>query len=213
MWVWASSRRWWRKGNPVCCSPWGHKELDLTEWLNNNNWKFTMVSGKYLEKKWNLGKFSAITSSNIFLGPFSLSLSPPVTPIIWMLVCCPRGLLGCLHFFSFFPIFCFAAVIYNILSSRSLICSACFSALFFLMYFIFVHLFFSSSRSLGNISCNFSIVFLRSWIIISIIILTSFSGRLPITLFINSCFSRVLSCPVIWDIILALLARDLLQPG
>ena len=22
--------------NLVCCSPWGHKELDMTEWLNNN---------------------------------------------------------------------------------------------------------------------------------------------------------------------------------
>ena len=21
----------------VCCSPWGHKELDMTEWLNNNS--------------------------------------------------------------------------------------------------------------------------------------------------------------------------------
>ena len=21
----------------ACCSPWGHKELDVTEWLNNNN--------------------------------------------------------------------------------------------------------------------------------------------------------------------------------
>ena len=25
-----------RQGNLVCCSPWGHKELDITEWLNNN---------------------------------------------------------------------------------------------------------------------------------------------------------------------------------
>ena len=24
------------QGNPVCCSPWGCKELDITEWLNNN---------------------------------------------------------------------------------------------------------------------------------------------------------------------------------
>ena len=29
----------WRsegQGSLVCCSPWGHKELDTTEWLNNN---------------------------------------------------------------------------------------------------------------------------------------------------------------------------------
>ena len=26
-----------RQGSLVCCSPWGHKELNMTEWLNNNN--------------------------------------------------------------------------------------------------------------------------------------------------------------------------------
>ena len=25
------------QGNLTCCSPWGHKELDTTEQLNNNN--------------------------------------------------------------------------------------------------------------------------------------------------------------------------------
>ena len=25
------------QGSLVCCSPWGHKESDPTEWLNNNN--------------------------------------------------------------------------------------------------------------------------------------------------------------------------------
>ena len=25
------------QGNLVCCSPWGHKQLDMAEWLNNNN--------------------------------------------------------------------------------------------------------------------------------------------------------------------------------
>ena len=33
-WVWVSSRSWWWTGRPVCCSPWGHKESDTTEWLN-----------------------------------------------------------------------------------------------------------------------------------------------------------------------------------
>ena len=33
-WVWASSGRWWRTVKPACCSPWGHKESDTTEWLN-----------------------------------------------------------------------------------------------------------------------------------------------------------------------------------
>ena len=34
-WVWENSKRWWRTGL-VCCSPWGCKELDTTEWLTNS---------------------------------------------------------------------------------------------------------------------------------------------------------------------------------
>ena len=26
-----------RQGNLACCSPWGHRESDMTEWLSNNN--------------------------------------------------------------------------------------------------------------------------------------------------------------------------------
>ena len=33
--VWANSRRYWRTGKPGIYNPWGHKELDMTEWLNN----------------------------------------------------------------------------------------------------------------------------------------------------------------------------------
>ena len=33
------------QGSLVCCSPWGHKELDVTEWLNINN-GLNMVSVK-----------------------------------------------------------------------------------------------------------------------------------------------------------------------
>ena len=33
-WLWVSSRRCWKTGKLVCCSPWGHKESDMTEWLN-----------------------------------------------------------------------------------------------------------------------------------------------------------------------------------
>ena len=33
-WVWVSSRSWWWTGNLVYRSPWGHKESDMTEWLN-----------------------------------------------------------------------------------------------------------------------------------------------------------------------------------
>ena len=44
-----------------------------------------------------------------------------------------------------------------------------------------VCLLFSSSRSLLNVSCIFSILFPRLWIIFTIIILNSFSGSLPIS--------------------------------
>ena len=34
----SGSRSWWWTGSLVCCSPWGHKELDTTDWLNWLNW-------------------------------------------------------------------------------------------------------------------------------------------------------------------------------
>ena len=43
-WVWANSRRWWRIGSLACCSPWGHKELDMSEWLNKITLIISMVS-------------------------------------------------------------------------------------------------------------------------------------------------------------------------
>ena len=36
-WVWINSGSWWWTGGLACCSPWGCKESDKTEWLNNNN--------------------------------------------------------------------------------------------------------------------------------------------------------------------------------
>ena len=30
------------KDREACCSPWGHKELDTTEWLNNNKYTYKM---------------------------------------------------------------------------------------------------------------------------------------------------------------------------
>ena len=65
----------------------------------------------------------------------------------------------------------------------------------------------SSSRSLLNISCIFliraSILFLRSWIIFTIITLNCFSGRLPISSsFIWSV--RFLPCSYICDIFFCL---------
>ena len=34
-----------RQGSLACCSPWGHKELDMTKWLNNNKMWKAVVSG------------------------------------------------------------------------------------------------------------------------------------------------------------------------
>ena len=31
------------QGSLACCSPWGNKELDMTEWLNNNNNKVEVI--------------------------------------------------------------------------------------------------------------------------------------------------------------------------
>ena len=33
-WVWVNSRSWWWTGRNACCSPWGHKDSDMTERLN-----------------------------------------------------------------------------------------------------------------------------------------------------------------------------------
>ena len=106
-----------------------------------------------------------------------------------------------------FSLFCSVAVISAILFSSSLICSYASvtllltpsSVFLFQLLFISVCLFFSSSRSLLNISCIFcicaSILFLRSWLIFTIITLNSFLGRLPISTSL-SC-----SCSFIWGFI------------
>ena len=54
-WVWASSRRWWRTGKPVCYSPWRHKESDMTYWLNTQTkLQFSVLSSIF----WSLGIYS-----------------------------------------------------------------------------------------------------------------------------------------------------------
>ena len=72
------------------------------------------------------------------------------------------------------------------------------------MLFIIVCLLFHSSRSLSNISCIFSILFPKCWIIFTIITLNSFSGRLSI----SSSFvwsSGFLRCSFICCVFLCLL--------
>ena len=36
------------QGNPACCSPWGCKESDTTEQLNNNNNPFLFGNHKFI---------------------------------------------------------------------------------------------------------------------------------------------------------------------
>ena len=38
------------QGRLVCCNPWGHKELDTTEWLNNYK------NQRRAKGKWHMGK-------------------------------------------------------------------------------------------------------------------------------------------------------------
>ena len=97
------------------------------------------------------------------------------------------------------------------LSSSSLLCSSASfilllipSSVFFHFHYCIVHLcllvffFFKSSISLLNISCISPvctvILFLRSWIIFTVVILNSFSGRLPNSTSLN-CSSGVLLVP------------------
>ena len=80
-----------------------------------------------------LGTFSAITSSNIFSGPFSLLLlGPPILQMLAHLMLSQRSLRWSTYFFFviLFSIFCSVTVISTILSSRSFFySSASYSAL------------------------------------------------------------------------------------
>ena len=52
-WVWASSGSWWWTGRPGC-SPWGRKELDMTEGLNwTDSISSTGKTGQLYVKEWN----------------------------------------------------------------------------------------------------------------------------------------------------------------
>ena len=114
-----------------------------------------------------LEKFSAIHSSYIFSGPFSLSF-PYGTPIMQILKCLTlsRGLLGCVHFSLILcSIFGSIAVISTFLSSIILSSTShIYSAWVILLWipstvdtvlFISVCLFLSSSKYLVN-TCTFS---------------------------------------------------------
>ena len=50
----------------ACCSPWDHKELDMTEWLNNNAWRKSLILPSFL-------KFEEIFIEN-FWGRYYLNI-------------------------------------------------------------------------------------------------------------------------------------------
>ena len=119
-------------------------------------------------------KFLTIISSNIFLGPFSLS-SPSGTPIIQMfvhLMLCQRSLRLSSILFIFFSLFCSVVVFATILSSRSLIHSSASVILLlipsreFLISLICVSsLFVCSWVLLGP--CKTFLVFLADWVFVA----------------------------------------------
>ena len=62
-WVWGSSRSWWWTGNLACCSPWGRKESDTTEWLNWTEGKVLFSRDQLVESSENKTETLAAGSS------------------------------------------------------------------------------------------------------------------------------------------------------
>ena len=147
-----------------------------------------------------LGKFSSIISSKTFSYRFFFSSSSGnliiqnadafnIVPEV------SESVLS--SFNSFYYILLFSNYFHHFIAS-SLICSSASDILLapskvFLIRVIvlFVCLFFNYSRSLLIDSCIFSILFWRFWIILTIIILISFSGGLPISSYLDLCFSSL----------------------
>ena len=83
-WVWASGSWWWTgQGSLACISPWGHKELDMTEWLNWTELKTEIYnspvdfpSSPRTERSNGLGSESLTARSTCCLGQITLPLRP-----------------------------------------------------------------------------------------------------------------------------------------
>ena len=71
------------QGSPICCSPWGHKELDMTEWLNNKKIIYFLYR-KYIHRIWcaltNIYGYVTLTMEmkNIFITQITVSLCKSV---------------------------------------------------------------------------------------------------------------------------------------
>ena len=162
------------------------------------SWSWVSVSSLML------GKFSMRLSSNIF--SFILSLfSPSGIPIMWMsvhLMLSQTSLKPSSVFHScFFILFC--NFYHSVFQLNYLFFCLIFllfipSSVFVIHIALFIFFFpFNSSISLLKISCNFLIcawiLFLRSWVIFTIITVSYFSCGLPIS-FSFSCSCVFFSC-------------------
>ena len=68
-------------GSLACCSPWSHKELDITEWLNNNN-AVQKISRTY--PSCITGTSFPLTNTLTFLPPFSPWQSLFYSMLLWV---------------------------------------------------------------------------------------------------------------------------------
>ena len=60
------------QGSLACCSPWGHKESDTTEWLNNNRKKWSTDTCYSVNEPWKfmLSERSQIQKTTYWVVPF-----------------------------------------------------------------------------------------------------------------------------------------------
>ena len=82
------------QGNPACCSPWGHKESDMTERLNNNKYFIVCMYHNFFihsSKNGHLGGFlvlAIINSAAMNIGvhvSFSIMFSLGICPVVGLL--------------------------------------------------------------------------------------------------------------------------------
>ena len=163
-----------------CASSWIYPVWDSLCFLDLINYFLSYVMEVF---DYNLFKY--------FLRPFlSLFFWDPYNSNVGAFNVVPEVSETILNSFHSFSLFCPVAIISIILSSRSLICSSTSVILILipsrvflisLLCYSLVCLLFSSSRSLLSVSCIFSILSPRFWIMVTIITLNCFSGKLPIS--------------------------------
>ena len=74
-WLWANPERWWKTGNLECCSPWGHRESDTTEQLNDNRQNWSSREPEPVPSTSGMDEIKACT-----LSPIADNSSAPPSP-------------------------------------------------------------------------------------------------------------------------------------